>query len=170
MRKEKGQIWSLSRLAAPVIVIGDSNINRISHTPIHLDIQLISYSGAKFTHFLTSNILVSPRPEVKHVIFSAGINSTQMNETTIDDQLRKIAQKLKKTFPRAAPYIPQLNFSTLKPLPIVETFRRINQALPKLSKYASRSSHHSRIRISSSTAMILLTGRKIQPTRCSPHG
>ena len=134
-KKVRGQPWTLPTISASLLVVGDSNINRIEHTTPQMDIQLVSYSGAKLTHFITNPIFGYPHQGVRDVIFSCGINSQFMNDQTIEDQFKKIIQKLKKSFPKANLYIPQLNFTNKKPAPIRDTFKRINTILPTLQKF-----------------------------------
>ncbi|XP_078022177.1 uncharacterized protein LOC144462332, partial [Epinephelus lanceolatus] len=58
----------------PVLIIGDSNINRIpGHT--HFNIQLDSYPGANTYHFLKVCEKALPNPHVKILVISIGINN-----------------------------------------------------------------------------------------------
>ena len=126
--------WIMPQVHAPVLILGDSNLNRITRTPFNTDIQLLSFSGAKLTHFASGHLFTYPQPQVTHVVFSCGINNKDMQQKTIDEQLRKIAARLKRFFPQAKVHIPLLNWSPMKEAKFTDTYQMINQGILKLDK------------------------------------
>ncbi|KAG7999370.1 hypothetical protein GBF38_000026 [Nibea albiflora] len=108
----------------PIIILGDSNINRIPahHYP---QIQLDSYPGANAYHFLKICEKTLPQPQAKVVIFSIGINNKDQDprQTTIK-QLKALFRIGKSTFPNADIYFPIMNFS-----PNLTTTQRNNLTL-----------------------------------------
>ncbi len=96
----------------PVLILGDSNINRIpAHT--HPQIQLDSYPGANSYHFLKVCEKSIPNPKVKIVVFSIGINNKDQDpRQTTTKQLKTLFRQAKSTFPNADIYYPIMNFSS----------------------------------------------------------
>ncbi|XP_049453001.1 uncharacterized protein LOC125901372 [Epinephelus fuscoguttatus] len=91
--------------------VGDSNINRI---PAHSnpDIQLASYPGANFYHFLKI-CETPPSPSTKILVLSVGLNNKDQDpkETSIK-QLKALSRTARMVFPNADIYFPIINFST----------------------------------------------------------
>ncbi|XP_078809581.1 uncharacterized protein LOC144994645 [Oryzias latipes] len=107
----KIQSWSF-KPRKPVLILGDSNINRI---PPHnySQIQLDSYPGATIYHFLKVCEKTPPNPQVKIVIFSVGINNKDQDpKQTSIKQLKGLFRQAKSTFPNADLYFPIMNFSS----------------------------------------------------------
>lgn len=106
----KLQDWTF-RGRKPVLVLGDSNINRIPphHNP---QIQLDSYPGANLYHFLKICEKTAPHPTTKIVIFSIGINNRDQDaKLTSCKQLRALYKQATVTFPNADIYFPIMNYS-----------------------------------------------------------
>ena len=136
LQKEKGQKFFMPKVTSPLVALGDSNLQRITQTPSNLDIQIVSLSGGRFTHFCTGTFFLYPQPSVTHLIFSCGINQKDTSLKTIDEQLRKTCQKLRKFFPNASIFIPLLNWAPSKGPGYTETYKHINNTIPKMKKYA----------------------------------
>ena len=108
----KATIWSLP-IRQPVIIMGDSNIARIPK--FRLDgIQADSFPGATLRH-LTAILLrlTSPRPDIKLIIFSIGINNCLREQTalTIIKDTRRLIRLARQKFPQARIAIPLLTVS-----------------------------------------------------------
>ena len=106
----KLQDWSF-KSRRPVLVLGDSNINRI---PPHNnpDIQLDSYPGANMYHFLKICEKTVPNPAIKIVVLSIGINNKDQDpRQTSCKQLKSLHKQAQLAFPNADIYFPIINFS-----------------------------------------------------------
>lgn len=101
----KLQDWSI-RCKKPVLVMGDSNINRIPpyNNP---DIQLDSYPGATIYHFLKVCGKTPPNSHVKILVLSIGNNNKDQDprQTSIK-QLKALYKQAQSTFPNANIYFP----------------------------------------------------------------
>ncbi|XP_078030781.1 uncharacterized protein LOC144466866 [Epinephelus lanceolatus] len=102
--------WSF-RPRKPVVILGDSNINRI---PAHNnpDIQLDSYPGANFYHFLKICEKTPPSPSTKILVLSVGLNNKDQDpKQTSIKQLKALSRLARTVFPNADIYFPIMNFS-----------------------------------------------------------
>ena len=108
-REERGlnmhSVWEIPKLTKDILVIGDSNLSRISYVN-NRNAQVISYSGLNlYTLFRIVQAFKygpgSDNPGVKpsHVIFSVGINDRGSAEDTNKINIRKVANEAKRQFP-----------------------------------------------------------------------
>ena len=108
----KASTWSLP-IRQPVIIMGDSNIARIPKFKLN-GIQADSYPGATLRH-LTAILLrlTSPRPDIKLILFSIGINNCLREQTalTIIKDTRRLVRLAREKFPQARIVIPLLTVS-----------------------------------------------------------
>lgn len=131
---QKNLEWSLPPLAAPVCVIGDSNLSRIGFSPSR-NVQVESFPGCKAANLKEMcKRYKGPRPDV--LIASVGINHRQQQVNTAESQVRALLLQLSKTFPAAKIVVPLLNFSRLLPPSEKTTLSAINRVL-KTSKLVS---------------------------------
>ena len=95
--------WALPPLSRPIVAVGDSQINIITHisSAYIQHTTLVSYSGMKFKHLYDVLLkLVIPNLQVKHLILAVGINNRFQNaETTANKVIH--SQKLEYTFQHA---------------------------------------------------------------------
>lgn len=106
----KLQDWTI-RAHKQVLVLGDSNINRI---PAHNNpnVQLDSYPGANLYHFLKLLEKTKPIPLAKIVVLSIGLNNKDQDpKQTSCKQLKALYKQATVTFPNADIYFPVINFS-----------------------------------------------------------
>lgn len=106
----KLQDWHI-KAQKPVVVLGDSNINRIPpHT--YINIQLDSYPGAHIYHLLKIMEKAPINPHTKILILSIGLNNRDQDpKQTSIKQLRTLYKQATSTFPNADIYIPKINYS-----------------------------------------------------------
>lgn len=124
----KLQDWSF-RVKRPVLILGDSNINRIpcNYNP---NIQLDSYPGATIYHFLKICEKTPINPTTKIVVFSIGINNRDQDpKQTSIKQLKALYKQAQTTFPNAAIYFPIMNYSKNLTLKQQENLKSINNAI-----------------------------------------
>lgn len=107
----KAADWNIGRIKKGMLVIGDSNVNRISRAPV-ARVWTESFPEAQIKHI--QNVLGklatvnTTQPDV--VILSVGINDSQNNpESTTIPSMRKLTQKARKIFPRARVAVPMIN-------------------------------------------------------------
>ena len=105
----KASEWFLEGTDKGILVIGDSNISRISKGS-RAQIQTESFPGAQIGHINTVlNKMIGPQVEnyPECVILSVGINdmNNSPGSTTIP-AMRKLTQKANKQFPRSRIAIP----------------------------------------------------------------
>lgn len=108
--KHKLSDWTFSP-NKPVIIIGDSNLNRI---PPHMfsNIQIDSYPGMTTYHLWKLLEKTSPAPLVQKLVISIGINNKDLDpKNTTNKQLLTIHRLAKKIFPNATIHFALLNFS-----------------------------------------------------------
>ena len=94
--------WTLPAGQSKVIVLGDSNLSRITkvNTPSN-SVEIHSYSGAKPCHF---ERLLSTHDTIENpsaVIINIGINSRDNKIQTTKTQMKKVTQSASKVFPNA---------------------------------------------------------------------
>jgi ribA/ribD-fused uncharacterized protein len=107
--------WPSPTCTADLVILGDSNVNRITEVELPLDtvdsVEYHSYGGAKFVNFGTRGLLQNkPQIEPTKVILSVGINSKDNSPSTNTDQIKKAINQAKNYFPNAQIYIPQVNY------------------------------------------------------------
>lgn len=92
-------------------IIGDSNLSRIP--PHNLEnLQIDSYPGATFRHAETFIAKARVQTEVETLILAFGINHRgQKQKETAVKQLQRAIKTTKERFPRAAIWIPLINYS-----------------------------------------------------------
>lgn len=99
----------------PIWFLGDSNLNRIPAFS-NDNIQIDSYPGASFYHFLQILEKTPIHSNIKLVILSVGINNRDQDaEKTSIKQLRMLYKKAKSVFPNADVFFPLINFSPSLP-------------------------------------------------------
>lgn len=96
----------------PILILGDSNLDRFPKIE-DPRIQVDCYPGALLSH--ATNILKHKTPtnsQTQRVILSFGLNNRdQTNPSLLADQLKRLLQAARDTFPQATIGIPVLNYS-----------------------------------------------------------
>ena len=134
--KQKGH-WTLPITITPVVIIGDSNVRRITHSPLPSGtISFVSYSGGRFPNILnalknSSDFLPNPHPKV--IILSLGINHHDNKLESITKPADKLISKIQSLFPNTRLFLPLLNFSNDLPSSSRTTLLSFNTYL--LSKW-----------------------------------
>ena len=104
------EAWVLPPLGRPIVVIGDSNIKRISNisTAYIQQTTLVSYSGMSFKHlYEVFRRMAEPDLQVKHLILAVGINNRYQNaEKSANKVIQSLYSKARLQFPRAKVYFP----------------------------------------------------------------
>lgn len=108
--------WQTPNCTSKVVVIGDSNLSRITTKPKKVNsIEVHSFPGAKTYDFHSKICSPSSNPQETpcHVVISVGINDRQTSHQTQThlNNIKKAVNMAKKTFPQAEIYIPQVNYS-----------------------------------------------------------
>lgn len=101
--------WTLPSITAPILVLGDSLVRRITEVPEQVadKIKLVSYPGCRFEYMVK---ILNKNPEitfkhVRHVILVLGVNNRGQNlEATARKQANPIHNKLQLRFPNAHIY------------------------------------------------------------------
>lgn len=108
--KFKTQDWSL-QVAKKWLIIGDSNVHKLPAYDI-ADLQVDAFPGATFRNAELLMDKTTCGVRVEKVILSFGINNrVQKTQETAIKQLQRALNKVKRTFPHADIFIPQINFS-----------------------------------------------------------
>ena len=103
--------WSLPPLKKDTILVGDSNLARLSYIPSHW--HAYSYSGANIDHLHSIfSKYAHPNYQPKNIILSVGINNRNQNPSASSvPSLKKLLSKTALTFPQAKVYMATINFS-----------------------------------------------------------
>ena len=126
-------LWSFPSLTKPVAVLGSSNVNRITLSPVS-DIEVHSYPGANFSNFRKILSNFSGTVTSKSVILSLGINDrTAKDPKTTAAQLRAMVSNATRAFPNSHIYVPKLNFSSSLSHSDQQRLLEINQLLDSFS-------------------------------------
>ena len=120
------QNWPHPIPSKSVLVIGDSNMRNIRHTPLS-DVEIFGYPGANFQKITTLLKKVIPSHIPIHVILALGINHRQLANATIQDSFRKLLNQVTKTYPIAQIYITGTNFSKSLPTGEQDQLNFLNQ-------------------------------------------
>ena len=123
--------WTLPLIKHSTVIIGDSNLNRItkSHSPL---MHICSFPGAIFSNVKNLLQRCTPYVGVKDVVISLGINErgNKVKQTSMP-MLKKLISEAKRAFPNAKIHMAKLQWNSAKLLPAQ------NQALADLDKYMS---------------------------------
>lgn len=166
--KCKKSSWKLPIITKRVVILGDSNVSRITESK-ERDIQVDSYPGAKIRNL--EQMMMHPaetdgtHPEI--VILSVGINdrANKPSVTTIPN-LRRMAARAGKCFPHSIIAIPEINFSDRLPLVEQEYIMRTSESLldikgivviPKLEESSFKTDTSDNIHWTPETANKMLT-------------
>ena len=111
---KKIQDWGLS-VGKKWLIMGDSNLARLPPFTIH-DLQIDSYPGATFRHAEAIIKKATSSTVVEKVILAFGLNnrSNKVKQTSVK-QLQAAVRAAKLKFPRAAIWIPVINYSHFLP-------------------------------------------------------
>jgi hypothetical protein len=139
VRRHEGtskSIWALPIVKKPILVLGDSNLCKISSSPTK-DTQIESFPGAQFHHI--NNILKryehTEKPD--KIIISIGINNRKSNpEPTSTPELRNMLSTAKRLFPNSELYIPAINFSGRLEAKDKDNLEKINKFIVETQKKA----------------------------------
>lgn len=127
----KGE-WILNAKATPILVIGDSNIARITKVN-NPDVSLESYPGAKFYNI--TQMLDRAYDQfidvsgIQQVVFSVGINNRDIKPATAIDNFRRLRKAANRLFPAAEIWFCEINYSAKLKTLEKDTLDRINQAI-----------------------------------------
>ena len=131
--------WQLTKTSEQLIIIGDSNLDRIEKSPDNLkSFSIHSFPGARLCHFknmFTVANFQTPTSQPTHVILSMGINNRDkpLQEASLKEQLTKTFRGIKTKYPNAQILFPLINCSTQLPKSNVETITLFNQMATKLA-------------------------------------
>ena len=105
-RPDKGTsktYWSLPKLSAPTLIVGDSNLSNISKSRVSKkDLEVCSFPGAKFYNLRGLFSKTKPQTHVKNLILSVGVNERGNNaSTTCLPQFKKMLAEARQLFPEA---------------------------------------------------------------------
>lgn len=124
----KIQDWHF-RPIKPVLVLGDSNISRIPPYTNN-QIQIDSYPGANFFHFLKICQKTPISLTTRTLILSIGINNKDQHpKLTSIKQLKALHRAAKRTFPKADIFYPVINFSPALARPQKDNLLVINDTI-----------------------------------------
>lgn len=136
--KEEKAKWALPNCKSQVVVLGDSNLARITKVDAPVSsIEIHAFHGAKplhFDHFFTHE---EPRHTPTTVILSIGINSKDNKPQTNRDQLKRMVSHSTKLFPHSQIYIPQVNLPTSLSRKQRETMDAFNICIHELTGQSS---------------------------------
>lgn len=125
--------WSLPEVTHDVLIIGDSNLSRITEQVD--DIQIECFPGAKVNHIKN---LVEKYPKKfrtpKTVILSIGINDRSNSVHTTIPNLKKMVNAIRKRFPGSDLWFPLINVSNTLPEHIQENMKALNKVISTLDK------------------------------------
>lgn len=126
----KQKNWTL-HIAKPKLIIGDSNLSRITQHNIH-NLQIDSYPGASFTHTESLINRATSSTVLQSIVLSFGLNNkaTKVKETTIK-QIQRTLKLLREKFPGTKIYIPIINYSNRLPYAEQTTLKELNTYIEK---------------------------------------
>jgi len=119
--------WKLPPIEKPILVMGDSNLSKITATTNKL-VQVESYPGARICHASTLLKNYSFPQHPQKIILSFGINNRSSEpRTTSFQNLRTLIGTTAKKFPKAEIFFPLVNFSHDLPLKETSNLRVFNR-------------------------------------------
>lgn len=129
--------WSLPEITEPVLVIGDSNLQKISETPFK-KIQIESYPGAKIRH-ITNLITQYPfknKPQI--IILSVGLNDRDnVPSSTTIPSIKNLISSTTRKFPQSSVYVPLIQYSGNLSKIQKNNLTVVNDAIALIKKHAT---------------------------------
>lgn len=111
-RGRKLQDWRI-QATRPIMIRGESNINRMPPFK-NKNIQVDSYPGAKFYHFIKIFGMTPACEEAKLVLLSLGLNNKDLDTYNVSiKHLRGMLREAQSVFPNAEIYVAKIHFSDL---------------------------------------------------------
>ena len=139
--KKKGQevlsIWEIPKLTKDILVLGTSNLSRISFVK-RRDVQILSYPGLSLHYLL--KILASfkfgpgsPAPGLKpsHVVLSVGLNDRTGAPSTNETNIKKVLIETEKQFPGSKISVCQIRYSSDLPAKEINAIKQMNACFQK---------------------------------------
>ena len=125
--------WTLPACESKIVILGDSNLSKVTNIEGNAPVEMHSYSGAKPCHFerLLDGSTTCTHPS--SVILSIGINSRDNKVQTTKTQMKKIAQSATTMFPNSKIFIPQINISPLLSKTQTSNLEAFNKYIVELS-------------------------------------
>ena len=125
--------WTLPACESKIVILGDSNLSKVTNIEGNAPVEMHSYSGAKPCHFerLLDGSTTCTHPS--SVILSIGINSRDNKVQTTKTQMKKIAQSATTMFPNSKIFIPQINTSPLLSKTQTSNLEAFNKYIVELS-------------------------------------
>ena len=125
--------WTLPACESKIVILGDSNLCKVTNIEGNAPVEMHSYSGAKPCHFerLLDGSTTCTHPS--SVILSIGINSRDNKVQTTKTQMKKIAQSATTMFPNSKIFIPQINISPLLSKTQTSNLEAFNKYIVELS-------------------------------------
>lgn len=130
----KAQEWSL-HVAKKWLILGDSNVAKLpEHDFVHL--QIDAFPGATFRNAELLMDKTTCGVTVEKVILAFGINNrVQKTQETALKQLQRALNSVKRMFPSADIFVPQVNFSNSLPSKEKLRLTHLNSAIARLCEY-----------------------------------
>ena len=128
-------VWEIPRVTKDILVLGDSNLSRVSHVARD-DAHVLSYPGLKLQSLLT--LLQgfkfgsgSPNPGRKpgRVVLSVGINDKSLTPGTNKIMLNKVVNEAIRAFPTAKICLAQIAYSVSLDLNQKQTIAALNKEM-----------------------------------------
>lgn len=134
--KGRNSSWKIpSSPTSKILVLGDSNISRITRSPISIHkLSLVSYPGGRFRHLLSAlnssqsqHTLPNPHPKV--IILSLGLSHISDSLSSLTLSVQRTIDAFHSAFPGTLLFLPLLNFNPLLPLPHRTLLQQFNSYL-----------------------------------------
>ena len=125
--------WTLPACNSKTVILGDSNLSRVTNIEGNAPVEIHSYSGAKPCHFerLLDGSTICTHPS--SVILSIGINARDNKVQTTKTQMKKVAQSAMTVFSNSKIFIPQINISPLLSKTQTSNLEAFNKYIVELS-------------------------------------
>ena len=117
---EQKKDWKLPKLSASTLILGDSNLSKITKVRVaqKKDLEVCSFPGGKFQNMRVMLEQSSPQPHVKNVVLSVGINERNNNVSmTSFPQFKRFVATARTAFPEAKMYMASLDWDPKRVLP-----------------------------------------------------
>lgn len=124
--KDRDWVFPAIPLSARTVVIGTSNISRITETPADPSVKLFSFPGAKFRNFTNLFKKASVFPHIERVVFCCGINDRiSSSNTYVFTELKRAAAGARRVFPEAQVFFVTPQWSASLPDAEVQNLARL---------------------------------------------
>ena len=128
--------WTIPEHKYPTLVIGDSNISRITRSK-NTKMGFFAFENAKFCNIIKALQTTKTNHKTKKIIISLGTNNVDCKPDTNKDQIKRLATSLRQTYPQATLLAAPISIDKRLPKTVKKHLKDINTSFYNSRQFES---------------------------------